>query len=185
MSHCTVCGAELTEKMLEKEGRIVPFCPECGEFRFPLFNVNCSMIVMNPDLDQICLIRQYGVKEHILVAGFVNKGDNAEDTAVREVKEELGLDVIALRFNKSQYFPKTNNLMLNFGVMVDSMDLSQVNRDEVTDAEWFTFEEAKDHIMKGSLASRFLFNHLNHFEENWGDWRRNLLSKNWDPERRA
>ena len=169
MSHCRECGTELTEKWLEKEERMVPYCPRCEEFRFPLYNVGCSMIVMNRERDHIVLIKQYGLSEYILVAGYVNQGENAETTVVREVKEELGLDVIALKYNKSEYFPGTNTLMLNFGVVVDDMSLDGVSRDEVDTATWFTLEEAAENIKKGSLARKFLLNHLNKLEDNWGE----------------
>ena len=36
--HCRACGAALIEKELKGEG-VVPFCPVCGEFRFPMYNV--------------------------------------------------------------------------------------------------------------------------------------------------
>lgn len=170
MNHCRECGTELTEKWLEKEGRMVPYCPRCEEFRFPLYNVGCSMIVMNRERDHIALIKQYGLSEYILVAGYINQGENAETTVVREVKEELGLDVIALKYNKSEYFPATNTLMLNFGVVVDDMSLDGVSRDEVDTATWFTLEEAAENIKKESLARKFLLNHLNKLEENWGEW---------------
>ena len=42
--HCRACGAALIEKELKGEG-VVPFCPVCGEFRFPMYNVAVSMIV--------------------------------------------------------------------------------------------------------------------------------------------
>ena len=168
MKYCTVCGHQLTEKLLPQENRMVPFCTNCSEYRFPLYNVCCSMIVMNRERDHIVLIKQYGVKEHILVAGYVNQGESAEETVVREVKEELGLDVCQLKYNKSEYYPKTNTLMLNFGVVVSSTSLEGINRNEVDLAEWFTLEEAKERIMKGSLARKFPLNHLEKLEENWG-----------------
>jgi NAD+ diphosphatase len=171
MSFCRDCGAELTEKLLEKENRMVPFCPECNDFKFPLYNVCCSMIVMNRERDHIALIKQYGVTDYILVAGYVNKGESAENTVVREVKEELGLDVVALKYNRSEYFPKTNTLMLNFGVVVDDMSLDGMNTDEVDVATWLTLEEAQEKIMPGSLARKFLLNHLDKLQKNWGDWK--------------
>ena len=38
--YCHECGSELTEKELENEG-IIPFCPKCNQYRFPMYNV-CS-----------------------------------------------------------------------------------------------------------------------------------------------
>ena len=44
--YCQECGSELVEKYLENEG-MIPFCPECGQYRFPMYNVAVSMIVVN------------------------------------------------------------------------------------------------------------------------------------------
>ncbi|UKI49289.1 MAG: NUDIX domain-containing protein [Clostridium sp.] len=38
--------------------------------------------------------------EIFLVAGYVNIGESLENAVKREIKEEVGLDVISLRFNK-------------------------------------------------------------------------------------
>ncbi|WP_278690824.1 NUDIX domain-containing protein, partial [Clostridium baratii] len=38
-------------------------------------------------------MQQYGRVDNILVAGYINKGEDAEQTLVREVKEETGLNI--------------------------------------------------------------------------------------------
>ena len=42
--HCFECGTALIEKELEEEG-IVPYCPKCQQYRFPMYNVAVSMTV--------------------------------------------------------------------------------------------------------------------------------------------
>ena len=44
--HCFECGTALIEKELEEEG-IVPYCPKCQQYRFPMYNVAVSMIVVD------------------------------------------------------------------------------------------------------------------------------------------
>lgn len=44
--HCFECGTPLIEKELEGEG-IVPYCLKCKQYRFPMYNVAVSMIVIN------------------------------------------------------------------------------------------------------------------------------------------
>ncbi len=159
MSFCTNCGEELISKYLENEG-MIPYCPHCGEYRFPMFNAAISAIVYNPAGDRVILIRQYGRDRNILVAGYINKGESAEHTLVREVKEELGLKVTAYTFNASQYFEKSNTLMINFACQVDSDSLEHMNQDEVDYAAWYTPQEAKEQILQGSLAQKFLLKWL-------------------------
>ena len=86
---CRECGTKLVPKELENEG-IVPYCPECGQFRFPQYNVAVSMIVVNEEKDEILLIKQYGRPTYILVAGYVTQGEGLEDAVIREVREETG-----------------------------------------------------------------------------------------------
>ena len=103
MRYCMHCGHKLDEKYLMGEG-MVPYCPECREFRFPIYNTAVSMIVMNKELDKILLIKQYGRDSYILVAGYVNKGEDAEDAVIREIREEMDLKVLECHFNRSHYF---------------------------------------------------------------------------------
>ena len=69
--HCFECGTALIEKELEEEG-IVPYCPKCQQYRFPMYNVAVSMIVVDEETGKILLIQQYGKLSYILVAGYVN-----------------------------------------------------------------------------------------------------------------
>ena len=55
--HCFECGTALIEKELEEEG-IVPYCPKCQQYRFPMYNVAVSMIVVD------ATIRTFVMKFH-------------------------------------------------------------------------------------------------------------------------
>jgi len=154
MKYCMECGARLELRPLENEG-MIPFCPSCGAFRFPVFSTAVSLIVMPETRDRVLLIQQYGRKEYILVAGYVNKGENAEQTARRELKEETGLEAVSVTYNRSAYFPKSNTLMLNFTCLVSRQELDSVTA-EVDQATWFSLEEARNAIKPGSLAQEFL-----------------------------
>ena len=82
MIHCMQCGAKLEEKYLASEGKNIPWCPVCSAYRFPVFNAGVSMIITNPKRDKVLLIRQYGGDEYILCAGYINRGEDAEDAAI-------------------------------------------------------------------------------------------------------
>ena len=156
-NYCTQCGAKLTEKELEKEG-IVPFCPKCNEYRFPMFNVACSMIVINEENGKILLIKQYGRPLYILVAGYVNRKEELEECVRREIKEETGMTVDYIKFNHSKFYEPSNTLMCNFIVFVK--DNSEFNPNEEIDSyAWFTKEEALVNIKKGT-AEYFLKHYL-------------------------
>lgn len=152
--YCQVCGSELIEKELEGEG-LVPFCPSCNEFRFPMYNVAVSMIVINKKTDKILLIKQYGRDVYILVAGYVNRGEQLEHAVVRELKEETGMTASHIRFNRTKFFEPSNTLMCNFTVFVDSDSELSTNK-EIDSFNWFTFDDARKNIKPGSLAAEFL-----------------------------
>ena len=153
MRYCMHCGHKLDEKYLMGEG-MVPYCPNCEEFRFPVYNTAVSMIVMNKELDRVLLIKQYGRDSYILVAGYVNKGEDAEDAVSREIKEEMGLKVLECHFNRSHYFAPSNTLMLNFTAIVEEQDADP--NTEIDAYKWFSIEEARANIRDKSLAQVFL-----------------------------
>lgn len=72
MSYCVKCGHELIEKENGIDG-MVPYCPNCHEFRFPMFNSAVSALVLNPKKDKILLIQQYGHKDNILILDMSQK----------------------------------------------------------------------------------------------------------------
>lgn len=157
--YCQECGTALIEKELENEG-MVPFCSKCNQYRFPSYNVAVSMIVINRQTDKILLIKQYGRPFFILVAGYVNRTESLEHAAAREIKEETGMTVSSLRFNRTRFFEPSNTLMCNFTAFVD--DESEMNTNEEIDSyQWFTRDEAKENIKKNSLAEYFLNAYLN------------------------
>ncbi len=159
MKYCPECGAPLTEKELSGEG-LIPYCSVCGEFRFPVFSTAVSMIIRDPSEERILLIKQYGRPHNILVAGYVNKGENAEAAVFRETKEETGLELAGVCFNRSSYFHPSNTLMLNFYCTAASDSLDKINHSEVDDAGWYSLTEAKKNIKPGSLAESFLLSFI-------------------------
>ena len=157
MNYCMHCGTRLQPKQHPTEG-IVPWCETCQAFRYPVFNTAVSLLVMDRSKSKIILIRQYGRPHYILVAGYVNRGEDAEDAARRELREEMDLEAISVRFNRSHYYAPTNTLMLNFTVTVDE-EVAHPNW-EVDGWRWFSFDEARAAIRPGSLAEAFLLGAL-------------------------
>ena len=121
-------------------------------YRFPVFNTAVSRVILNKEQDKILLIKQYGGADYILCAGYVNKGEDAEQAEAREIVEELGLQTVGLRYKKSEYFEKNNTLMLNFSCTVANERLDGMT-DEVDQAEWFSIEAAQSNIKKAVWLS--------------------------------
>lgn len=150
---CPICGTRLTTKEQPEDG-MVPWCPSCREYRYPTFNVAVSVIVRHPSKPQILTIDQYG-KEGILVAGYVTRGEAAEQTVAREVHEECGLDVEDITFNASSFFEPSNTLMLNFSCRALER-AGELNAREVDAAHWIAEDDILDAMLPDSLARRFV-----------------------------
>ncbi len=159
MKYCIECGTELQTKYHEYEGGSIPYCLKCEQFRFPIFNTAISVIIENTSGDKVLFIQQYGKKQNVLVAGYVDKGENAEDAVKREIFEEVGLEAINIRYNRSVYYEKSNALILNFTCSV-THDNYVMNVKEVDQVSWFAINECKEHIASGSLAEKFLCAYL-------------------------
>ena len=156
MKYCPQCG----EKLILKESfncgisdGIIPYCNSCDKFHFPMFNSAVSSVIYNQDYSKTLLIRQYGRGVNILVAGYVNKGETLENALIREIKEEVNLDVSTYQFNASKYFEKSNSLICNF-IAVSCDETLKCNA-EVDFAMWYQIDNAKEAILKDSLAEYF------------------------------
>ena len=157
--YCRDCGEKLTLRFLENEG-LVPYCTKCESFKFPFFPVAVSMTVVNRSEDKILLARHVGEDDYTLLAGYIKKGENAEKTIPREIREETRLTAIKWRYYASRYHEAKDVLMLNFIVTVEDGDIV-LNPQEISEAHWCTFAEAKELIRKNSTAEYFLNGALN------------------------
>ena len=155
--YCKQCGQKLSLRFCENEG-LVPYCAQCEAYMFPQFNVAVSMVVTNRGQDKILLAKHVEEEEFILFAGYMKKGENAEKTVPREIKEELGLNVVKAKYMSSRYHSKKDLLLLNFIVVVDENQPIKLNRDEIAEAKWCSHEEAIEVISKGTTAEFFLIN---------------------------
>ncbi len=122
---------------------------------FPQFAVAVSMVVTNRAQNKILLAKHVEDEDFILFAGYIKKGENAEKTVPREIKEELGLEVVKAKYMSSRYHAKKDVLMLNFIVVVDEKPL-KLAEEEIAEARWCTPEESLALIRKGTTAEYFL-----------------------------
>ncbi len=152
--YCRNCGEKLSLRFCENEG-LIPYCNRCENYMFPQFSVAVSMVVVNRAQDKILLAKHVEDEDFILFAGYVKKGENAEKTVPREIKEELGLDVVKTKYTFSRYYQPKDILMLNFIVVVDENKPIKLN-EEIAEARWCSPEEALQLIRKGTTAEQFL-----------------------------
>ena len=158
LKYCPVCGAKLSLRQHPTDGPVA-WCPACEDWRYPLFTIAVSVAVLDPMRTRMLLIRQYGEPGSVFVAGYVDKGETAEDAVVREVREELGMTARELRFHRSRWYAPSETLMLHYSVTVPEDEPSP--NWEVDDWEWVPIGEARSHVAPGGLAEQLLDDYLN------------------------
>ena len=149
-TYCPHCGEKLVKKEIGDEG-LVPFCEKCSVPLWDMF-VTCIITAVINEKNEVALIKQsyLTTETYVCVAGHMKIGESAEETVIREVKEELGLDVEEVKFIKTYPYEKKEMLMLGFMSKVKKADF--VCSKEVDSAKWFPFEEALGYIKEGNIA---------------------------------
>ena len=149
-TYCPHCGNELIKKEIGDEG-LVPFCEKCSIPLWDMFETCIITAVVN-EYDEVALLKQSYVTttNYVCVAGHMKIGESAEETVIREVKEELGLDVENLTFIRTYPYEKKEMLMLGFKAEVKKADF--IYSQEVDSAKWFAFDKALENIREGSIA---------------------------------
>lgn len=149
-TYCPHCGSKLVKREIGDEG-LIPFCEICNVPLWDMFTTSIIAAVVN-EQNEVALLRQNYVSttNYVCVAGIMKIGESAEDTVVREVKEEIGLDVVQLEFIKSYPYDKKEMLMLGYKATVVKKDF--VLSGEVDAVKWVKLEEALELLREGGIA---------------------------------
>lgn len=149
---CGKCGNE----MLEKDEERALICDSCKNVVYP--KISPAIIVAIQDKDKILLANNvlWSKDMYSLVAGYVEIGESIEDAVIREVKEEVGLDIKNVRYYKSQPWPFSSSMMLGFVAEADINQELKLQETEINDAKWFGRENLPAHNPKISIAGEMI-----------------------------
>ena len=149
-TYCPHCGSLLTKKEIGDEG-LIPYCDTC---KIPLWDMftSCVICAVVNEQNEIALLRQNYVSKtnYVCVAGVIKLGESAEESARREIAEEIGLMVDSLEFIGTYPYLKKEMLMIGFLASVRKADFRISG--EVDSVQWFPLDTALDHLRHGSIA---------------------------------
>lgn len=150
--YCGRCGS-LTE--LKKDERAI-VCPDCNLVIYP--KISPAIIVAITCNNKILLAKGNNYKGdfYALIAGYVDIGESIEETVVREVKEEVGLDIKNLKYYKSQPWPFSGSLMLGFTAEADDTQQITIDEKEIKEAGWFSRGNLPSHASRVSISGELI-----------------------------
>ena len=141
--YCANCGAKTHVTL----GGARRDCPDCGSVHFPRTDPVVIMLAVHQDRDGVerCLLGRHTRFEDPMfstLAGFMEQGETLEDAVRREIFEEAGIRIGAVRYLASQPWPFPSSLMLGCFAEALSTDLI-LDETELREANWFSREDIR------------------------------------------
>jgi len=145
---CSRCGKSTAVDDAGHVRRCVDL--DCGVQHFPRTDPAVIMLVTSGNA---CLLGRQAAWTpgmYSTLAGFVEAGESLEEAVRREVREETGVEVRAVRYHSSQPWPFPSSLMIGFRAEASTTEIT-LNDAELDDARWMTREEIQCEMTAGSL----------------------------------
>ena len=148
---CGVCGERTESSEYERAKR----CPHCDHTSYP--RLAPAIIVAITRGDKLLLARNQRHPQGLysVLAGFVEPGETLEACLMREVKEEVGIDVKNIHYFGSQPWPFPHSLMIAFTCEYADGELV-LEDEEIADAQWFTATNLPNIPPPISIARRLI-----------------------------
>jgi len=129
---CGHCGTPTQTKANER-ARV---CPNCGQSHYPRIAPAVMALVRRGSELLLARSPHFPPGMYSALAGFVEPGETLEQTLVREVREEVGIEVANLRYFASQPWPFPHSLMIAFYADYAGGEITP-DPSEIEAAGWF------------------------------------------------
>ena len=136
---CQRCGSE-TEL---RQGGWSRHCEHCNLDIFPRTDPAVIVAVESADGERLLLgaNANWRGRMYSCFAGFVEAGESLEHTVHREIEEEAGVRLDAVRYVGSQAWPYPRSLMVGFRATATDERRARPDGEEIIDVRWFTRDE--------------------------------------------
>ena len=135
-NYCSRCG---TRFEFSESDRCLN-CPQCQYRSYP--KISPCVIVLVCRGKQILLAQSHSYRNNMYscLAGFIECGETAEEAIMREMKEEVNLDVNNIQYVASQAWPFPHQLMLGYTAEYAGGEIVKEDK-ELRAADWFHIDE--------------------------------------------
>jgi NAD+ diphosphatase len=148
---CGRCGLPLKIKTTDRAKE----CLQCGLLHFPRLAPAIIVLVERGDKLLLARSRHFMPGMYSVLAGFVEPGEPLEEAVVREVREEVGIEIKDIKYFGSQPWPFPHSLMIGFTATYASGEISP-DDSEIEDAGWFTVDNLPRIPGKISIARKLI-----------------------------
>ncbi len=148
---CGRCGTALRAKSKERAKE----CPQCGLLHFPRLAPAIIVLVERGNKLLLARSRHFMPGMFSVLAGFVEPGESLEEAVVREVREEVGIEIRDIQYFASQPWPFPHSLMIGFTATYAGGEIT-IDDTEIEDAAWFTVDNLPRIPGKISIARKLI-----------------------------
>ena len=142
---CGVCGSP---NLLRSAGhRMKCSNDECARESFPRIDPAIIVLVTHEDSCLLGRNSKWREKHFSTLAGFVEPGESLEDAVVREVYEEVQVNLKNIRYVSSQPWPFPASAMCGF--YAEALDRSSGSSEEVQETRWFSVDSLTPPVATG------------------------------------
>lgn len=149
---CGHCGTPTEIKAGERSR----FCPSCNQIHYPRIAPAIMVMVRRDTEFLLARSAHFPPGMYSALAGFTEPGETLEQTVMREVREEVSIEVRNIRYFASQPWPFPHSLMIAFHADYASGEITP-DLTEIEAADWFSPERLPEALPgKISIARRLL-----------------------------